>query len=96
METPRIGVSNFQAEDLRNILGNCSVVPAVNQVLAHVGNVPFELTHFCADNGIQVEAYSPIAHGEAGRIEGIAALNATGGLPDYGDHSFLPVFGGKL
>ena len=28
--------------------------------------------------------------------EDMATLNATGGLPDYGNHSFFPVFGGKL
>lgn len=31
-----IGVSNFLQGDLQNILGNCSVVPAANQVLCHV------------------------------------------------------------
>lgn len=75
-----IGVSNFQIADLQNILDNCSVKPAVNQVLAHIGNVPFELARFCADNGILVEAYAPIAHGEAGRIEGIAGMAAKYGV----------------
>jgi len=75
-----IGVSNFQVDDLRNILDNCSVVPAVNQVLAHVGNVPFEVARFCADNDIQIEAYAPIAHGEAARIEGIADIAAKYGV----------------
>ena len=69
-----IGVSNFQEGDLRNILDNCRVVPAVNQVLAHVGNVPFELAGFCKERGITIEAYAPIAHGEADRIAGIAAM----------------------
>ena len=63
-----IGVSNFRIFDLENILKNCAVKPAVNQVLAHVGQVPFELIKYCLDNGIAVEAYSPIAHGEAGRL----------------------------
>ena len=75
-----IGVSNFLVEDLQNILDSCSVVPAVNQVLAHVGNVPVEVAQFCADHGIAVEAYSPIAHGEAGRIEGIADMAAKYGV----------------
>ena len=75
-----IGVSNFQIEDLQNILDNCSVKPAVNQVLAHVGAVPFELARFCADNGILVEAYAPIAHGEAGRIPGLAEMAAKYGV----------------
>lgn len=75
-----IGVSNFLVEDLQNILDSCSVVPAVNQVLAHVGNVPVEVAQFCANHGIAVEAYSPIAHGEAGRIEGIADMAAKYGV----------------
>lgn len=75
-----IGVSNFLVDDLRNILDNCTVVPAVNQVLAHVGNIPAEVARFCADNGILVEAYSPIAHGEADRIEGVAEMAAKYGV----------------
>ena len=75
-----IGVSNFQIDDLRNILDNCSASPAVNQVLAHVGAVPFELARFCANNGILVGAYAPIAHGEADRIVGIAEMAARYGV----------------
>ncbi len=75
-----IGVSNFLVDDLRNILDNCSVVPAVDQVLAHVGNVPVDVLAFCRNQGIAGEAYSPIAHGEAGRIEGIAEMAAKYGV----------------
>ncbi|MGE0666830.1 MAG: aldo/keto reductase [Sphingomonadales bacterium] len=59
-----IGVSNFQKSDLDNILNNASVKPAVNQVLAHVGNTPFDLIAYTESKGILVEAYSPIGHGE--------------------------------
>src|SRR5579872_5040796 len=38
-----IGVSNFEAVDLDNILGHGSVKPMVNQILAHAGNTPFGL-----------------------------------------------------
>ena len=41
-----IGVSNFLEADLQNILDNCTVKPAVDQVLAHVGNVPVGLMQF--------------------------------------------------
>lgn len=37
--------------------------PAVNQVLAHVGNTPFDLIAYCNGEGVLVEAYSPVAHG---------------------------------
>ena len=60
-----IGVSNFLIDDLESLLPHCVVKPAVNQVLAHIGNMPEELISFCKDQGIAVEAYSPIAHGEA-------------------------------
>ena len=42
---------------------NATVKPQVNQVLAHISNMPERLISFCQDNGILVEAYSPIAHG---------------------------------
>ncbi len=63
-----IGVSNFRIKDLENILDNCEIKPIVNQVLAHIGKTPFELIKYCHDKNIIVEAYSPIAHGEADRI----------------------------
>lgn len=58
-----IGVSNFNQHDLQNILDHAAVRPAVNQILAHVTNTPFELIDFCQQNDILVEAYSPVAHG---------------------------------
>jgi diketogulonate reductase-like aldo/keto reductase len=69
-----IGVSNFLVDDLENVLAGCEIKPMVNQILTHVGNTPMELIRFCQDNGILVEAYSPIAHGEALRNEQIAAM----------------------
>ncbi|MCI7211257.1 MAG: aldo/keto reductase [Ruminococcus bromii] len=60
-----IGVSNFLADDLQNILDDCKIKPAVNQILTHISNTPLELIKLCAENGILCEAYSPIAHGEA-------------------------------
>ncbi|HVP33262.1 MAG TPA: aldo/keto reductase [Steroidobacteraceae bacterium] len=59
-----IGVSNFQQADLDNILNNGTVKPAVNQILAHVGNTPFDLIAYTESKGILVEAYSPMGHGE--------------------------------
>ncbi len=59
-----IGVSNFLEQDVQNIIDGGTVVPHVNQLLVHAGNTPTDLLAFCADKGIHVEAYSPIAHGE--------------------------------
>jgi diketogulonate reductase-like aldo/keto reductase len=68
-----IGVSNFEQVDLENILEHGSVRPMVNQVLAHVGNTPFDLIDFAQANDMLVEAYSPVAHG---KILGNAQLAA--------------------
>lgn len=60
-----IGVSNFLQDDLENLLSDCRVKPMVNQILLHISNTDQELLNFCKEQHIQVEAYSPIAHGEA-------------------------------
>jgi len=69
-----IGVSNFEQVDLENILTNGSARPVVNQVLAHVGNTPFELIDYCKSQNILVEAYSPVAHGNLLGNAEIAAM----------------------
>ena len=58
-----IGVSNFEQVDLDNIINHAGVKPAVNQILAHVGNTPFDLIDYCHSRNVLVEAYSPVAHG---------------------------------
>lgn len=60
-----IGVSNFLKDDLENILSSCEIKPMVNQILTHISNTKTELINFCKEQGILVEAYSPIAHGAA-------------------------------
>lgn len=60
-----IGVSNFQKEDIDNIWDNAEVKPMVNQVLCHISNTPLDLIDYCQSKGIVMEAYSPVAHGEA-------------------------------
>jgi len=58
-----IGVSNFERGDLDNLLDNGTVEPMVNQILAHVGNTPFDLIEYSHAKRVLVEAYSPVAHG---------------------------------
>ncbi|MBX3286187.1 MAG: aldo/keto reductase [Actinobacteria bacterium] len=69
-----IGVSNFQEPDLDNILDACEVAPTVNQVLAHVTNVPTELIEGSRRRGMLVEAYSPMGHGELFKDKDVAAV----------------------
>ena len=59
-----IGVSNFQKADLDNLIEHATVKPMINQILAHIGNTPFELINHAKSQGMLVEAYSPIAHGK--------------------------------
>jgi diketogulonate reductase-like aldo/keto reductase len=70
-----IGVANFQRPDIDNILASCTVKPMVNQILVHISNTPKELIQYTQDQGILVEAFSPIAHGELLKnqeVEGVA------------------------
>ena len=69
-----IGVSNFEAPDLENLFDHGSVAPMVNQILAHVGNTPFDLIDFSRSKGLQVEAYSPVAHGAALKNEKLGSI----------------------
>ena len=69
-----IGVSNFLKDDLENLLETCRVRPMVNQILLHISNTDLELVDYCKAQGIQVEAYSPIAHGEALKNPAIAQM----------------------
>lgn len=69
-----IGVSNFQIGDIESLLETCEIKPMVNQILLHISNTPLALIEYCQDNGIAVEAYSPIAHGEILHQPKIAAM----------------------
>ena len=69
-----IGLSNFQAADIDNIVGAATVAPTVNQILAHISNTPFELIDHSQANGLLVEAYSPIGHGELLKNQEVAAM----------------------
>ncbi|POH58644.1 aldo/keto reductase [Arthrobacter glacialis] len=58
-----IGVSNFEAEHLAQVLDACDVVPAVNQVELHPWLPQTELRALHASLGIATQAWSPLARG---------------------------------
>lgn len=142
-----IGVSNFLQCDIDSLLETAEIKPMVNQVLCHISNSPLELISYCTEKGIVMEAYSPIAHGEAVKSVQIAEIAKKYGvsvpqlcirydiqlgmivlpkttspermkinsdvdfvisdddmqmlknikhIDNYGEHSFFPVFGGKI
>ena len=69
-----IGVSNFLKEDIDNLWEAAEIKPMVNQVLCHISNTPLDLIEYCQSKGIVMEAYSPVAHGEAMKIPAIAEM----------------------
>ncbi|MGE7692257.1 aldo/keto reductase [Lysinibacillus sp. NPDC097214] len=58
-----IGVSNFHVRHLENLLKETSVVPVINQIEFHPHLTQEEVRAFCKENGIQVEAWSPLMNG---------------------------------
>lgn len=69
-----IGVSNFLKEDIDNLRETAEINPMVNQVLCHISNTPLDLIEYCQGKGIVMEAYSPVAHGEALKNGSIAEM----------------------
>ena len=57
---PAIGVSNFSAEHLRELIDRTDVVPAVNQVELHPYFIQPALRELHAELGITTQAWSPL------------------------------------
>ena len=142
-----VGVSNFLKCDIDSLWETAEIKPMVNQILCHISNSPLDLIDYCTAKDIVLEAYSPVAHGEAmknpaivetakkygvsvpqlcirydiqlGMIvlpktanpehmkanaevdfvisdEDMLFLKTIKQIDHYGEHSFFPVFGGKL
>ena len=58
-----IGVRNFEIRHLEELRRVSGIVPAVNQIECHPLCYPKELIEYCQSNGIQVQAYAPLARG---------------------------------
>jgi methylglyoxal/glyoxal reductase len=59
-----IGVSNFHVHHLQDLLADAEIKPTVNQVEFHPHLAQLELREFCKGQGIQFEAWSPLAQGK--------------------------------
>lgn len=59
-----IGVSNFLKHHLENIMQTAEIAPMVDQLQFHPGYMQKETVSFCKENGILVEAWSPLGSGE--------------------------------
>lgn len=64
-----IGVSNFTVSMLEDLLSQCEIPPAVNQVELHPALPQEELIEYCLKKNIVLTAYSPLGNpGFSGKI----------------------------
>eukprot|EP01084_Bolivina_argentea_P028622 53166_1 len=66
--TKHIGISNFNEEQIDNVLKTCSIRPTVVQCEGHPYLAQPKLMKYCNDNKIILESYSPL--GNPGRPAG--------------------------
>jgi 2,5-diketo-D-gluconate reductase A len=59
-----IGVSNFDPDELDEVLARATIAPVVDQVHFNPAAYRKALLDACADRGIGLEAYSPLDTGE--------------------------------
>ncbi|MXM67974.1 aldo/keto reductase [Streptomyces sp. HUCO-GS316] len=59
-----IGVSNFLPEHLERLIGETSVIPAVNQIELHPRLQQLAAREYHAEQGIATEAWSPLGSGK--------------------------------
>ncbi|TCD67472.1 hypothetical protein EIP91_012333 [Steccherinum ochraceum] len=64
-----IGVSNFSVKNLKILLAEATIVPAVNQIEVHPLYPQFAEQEYCKSKGIVITAYSPFAMGQKDLIE---------------------------
>ena len=59
-----IGVSNFNMDQIQNLLKQHSVIPAVNQVETHPFSQKTEMQKALRSQGIQLQSWAPLAQGK--------------------------------
>lgn len=71
-----IGVSNYQAQHLDVLLKQAEIKPMVNQLEFHPGFTQLDNIRFAQENGMLVEAWSPLGSGAVLKDEGLAKIAA--------------------
>lgn len=69
-----IGVSNFRKHHLEALIEDCEIKPMVDQIEFHPGFMQEETVKFCRENGIAVEAWSPLGAGAVLKNETLTAI----------------------
>lgn len=64
-----IGLSNFTVEGIKEILSVCEVKPSILQTEAHPYAQEKELREFLTKEGIVIQAWYPLGHGDAALLE---------------------------
>lgn len=64
-----IGLSNFSEEQIREILSICEVKPAILQTEVHPYFQEKELKRFLAGEGMVIQAWYPLGHGDKALIQ---------------------------
>lgn len=63
-----IGLSNFTAEQIKEVLEKCEIKPAVLQTEVHPYSQEKELKEFLAKENIYIQAWYPLGHGDEGLL----------------------------
>ena len=64
-----IGLSNFNTEQIQEILDKCEVKPAVLQTEVHPYDQEKDLKEFLAKSDIVIQAWYPLGHGDAALLQ---------------------------
>ena len=64
-----IGLSNFTAEQIKEILSGCEVKPTILQTEVHPYFQERELKDFLQKEGIVIQAWYPLGHGDKALLE---------------------------
>ena len=64
-----IGLSNFNKEQIQEILDKCEVKPAVLQTEVHPYDQEKDLKEFLAKSDIVIQAWYPLGHGDAALLQ---------------------------
>ncbi len=71
-----IGVSNYQKKHIEGLYEYCTVKPMVNQIEFHPGYTQMDNVRYCQEQGILVEAWSPLGNGTVLKSPFLAAIAA--------------------
>ena len=61
-----IGVANFLDDTFKDLIENCTIIPAINQIETHPFRQQTEMQRLCWECGTVLEAWSPLACGKNG------------------------------